>query len=347
MRGISAWKRCGVAVGELLRRDALALGGQRDRLAVLVGAGEEEHVLPALAHVPGEDVGADRRVRVPEVRRRVDVVDRRRDVEGHRRAKATRAGRRFSPAASGGRAARRSRSEGPRRRSTPVDRRRSVGGSARVPAAGEPRPSRRVPERGLAAGAPSGRSRGAPPEGAAAPAAGAAAARRAPSALTKVADRGGDVRAWSCLDHPQVAVATEPDAATRSTSPRHPDDRLSAARERGGDTQRLAWPPRSTHGRAAPAPTRGGAIARRSRRSTSGAVGDVPLRQRDARTRTATRAPTRRLLRRHRVAPGRVDGAGNGPRTATGSRLRPSSASSGDGEGHERRWRRPGASAAS
>ena len=75
----------GVAVGQLLRRDALALGRLRDRLAVLVGAGEEEDLLAALAHVAGEDVGADRRVRVPEVRRRVDVVDRRGDVEGHRR----------------------------------------------------------------------------------------------------------------------------------------------------------------------------------------------------------------------------------------------------------------------
>ncbi len=64
MRGISAWKRCGVAVGELLRRHALALGRLRDRLAVLVGAGEEEDVLAALAHVAGEDVGPDRRVRV-------------------------------------------------------------------------------------------------------------------------------------------------------------------------------------------------------------------------------------------------------------------------------------------
>ena len=67
--GISARKRCGVAVGQLLRRDALALGGERDRLAVLVGAGEEEDVLAALAHVAREHVGRDRRVRVPEVRR--------------------------------------------------------------------------------------------------------------------------------------------------------------------------------------------------------------------------------------------------------------------------------------
>ena len=73
-----------VAVAELLRRDALSFGGERDRLAVLVGAGEEEDLLAALAHVAGQHVGGDRRVRVAEVRRRVHVVDRRGDVEGHR-----------------------------------------------------------------------------------------------------------------------------------------------------------------------------------------------------------------------------------------------------------------------
>ena len=66
-----------------------ALGGVGDRLAVLVGAGEEEHVLAALAHVAREHVGGDRRVRVAEVRLRVDVVDRRGDVEGHAVAQAT------------------------------------------------------------------------------------------------------------------------------------------------------------------------------------------------------------------------------------------------------------------
>ena len=59
------------------------LGGLRDRLPVLVGAGQEEHVLAALAHVPGEDVGADRRVRMAEVGLGVHVVDRRGHVEGH------------------------------------------------------------------------------------------------------------------------------------------------------------------------------------------------------------------------------------------------------------------------
>ena len=75
-----------VAVGQLARRDPLALGDVGDRLAVLVGAGQEEDVLAALAHVPREHVGGDRRVRVAEVRLGVDVVDRGGDVEAHGRA---------------------------------------------------------------------------------------------------------------------------------------------------------------------------------------------------------------------------------------------------------------------
>ena len=84
-RSAIASKARRVAVGELLRRDALALGGQLDRLAVLVGAGEEEDVLAALAVVAGEHVGGDRRVRVAEMRLGVDVEDRRGDVEAHGR----------------------------------------------------------------------------------------------------------------------------------------------------------------------------------------------------------------------------------------------------------------------
>ena len=79
----------GVAVRELLRRHALLLGRERDRLAVLVGAREEEHVLPALAVMAGEDVRPDRAVRVTEMRGRVDVVDRGRDVEAHPACKAS------------------------------------------------------------------------------------------------------------------------------------------------------------------------------------------------------------------------------------------------------------------
>jgi len=50
-------------------------GGVRHRLAVLVGAREEEDVLAALTVVPGEDVGGDGRVRVAEWGLGVDVVD--------------------------------------------------------------------------------------------------------------------------------------------------------------------------------------------------------------------------------------------------------------------------------
>ena len=69
------------AVGVLARR-APCLGGRRP-WAVLVGAGQEEDVLAALAVMAGEDVGHDRRVRVADVGLVVDVVDRRGEVEGH------------------------------------------------------------------------------------------------------------------------------------------------------------------------------------------------------------------------------------------------------------------------
>jgi hypothetical protein len=52
-------------ISELAGRDPLALGHLRDRLAVLVGAGEEEHVLAALAHVACHHVGGDGCVCVP------------------------------------------------------------------------------------------------------------------------------------------------------------------------------------------------------------------------------------------------------------------------------------------
>ena len=75
----------GVALGQLARRDPLALGGLGDRLAVLVGAGQEEDLVAALAHVPREHVGGDRRIHVAEVGLTVDVVDRCGDVVRHER----------------------------------------------------------------------------------------------------------------------------------------------------------------------------------------------------------------------------------------------------------------------
>ena len=85
---MSSWRHqrleaLGVVVGELLRIDVLRLRGIGHRLAVLVGPGEEEHVLAALAHVAGDHVGGDRLVRVAEMGHAVDIGDGGGDVEGH------------------------------------------------------------------------------------------------------------------------------------------------------------------------------------------------------------------------------------------------------------------------
>ena len=82
-RGGELLEADGVPVAQLPRRDAEPLGRLGHRLAVLVGAGEEEDVLAALPHVPREHVGRDRRVRVPQVGLPVHVVDGRRDVVRH------------------------------------------------------------------------------------------------------------------------------------------------------------------------------------------------------------------------------------------------------------------------
>ena len=71
----------GDLVGELLRRDAGGGGGALDLLAVLVGAGEEVGVVAEEAVAAGDDVGDDGGVGVADVGARVDVVDRRGEVE--------------------------------------------------------------------------------------------------------------------------------------------------------------------------------------------------------------------------------------------------------------------------
>ena len=65
--------------------EALLLGDAIDLRGVLVRAGEKERLLAALPMVSHERVRRDRGVRVPDVRRRVDVVDGGREVEGHLR----------------------------------------------------------------------------------------------------------------------------------------------------------------------------------------------------------------------------------------------------------------------
>ena len=63
------------------RLDALRLGRALDLQPVLVGTGEEEHLVAEEAVPAGEYVGRDRRVGVPDVGHVVHVIDRGRDVE--------------------------------------------------------------------------------------------------------------------------------------------------------------------------------------------------------------------------------------------------------------------------
>ena len=70
-------------VDVLLGLEPLLRSYPRDLVRVLVDPREEERLLAALAVMAHQDVGRDRRVRVADVRRRVDVVDRCCQVEAH------------------------------------------------------------------------------------------------------------------------------------------------------------------------------------------------------------------------------------------------------------------------
>ena len=72
--------RVGDAVDVLLRSKPLLLGDARHLGGVLVDPCEQERLTAALPLMTHEHVGRDRRVGVTDVRRRVDVVDRRRQV---------------------------------------------------------------------------------------------------------------------------------------------------------------------------------------------------------------------------------------------------------------------------
>ena len=75
----------GDLVDVLLRREPLLLGHARNLVGVLVDPRQEVRPLAPLPVMAHEDVADDGRVRVTDVRRRVDVVDGCRQVEAHRR----------------------------------------------------------------------------------------------------------------------------------------------------------------------------------------------------------------------------------------------------------------------
>ena len=70
----------GIAPG--LRGHAVLLGGLGDLLAVLVGAGDERHVVAVHTLVASNGVGGHRGIGGTQMRRGVDVVDGRGDAEG-------------------------------------------------------------------------------------------------------------------------------------------------------------------------------------------------------------------------------------------------------------------------
>src|SRR5215213_4965029 len=74
-------KQRGCLVRENPGRHARLLSRPLDLLAVLVRSREEEHLVTEQPMPARDRVGHQRRVRVAEVRRGIDVVDRRRDVE--------------------------------------------------------------------------------------------------------------------------------------------------------------------------------------------------------------------------------------------------------------------------
>ena len=69
-------------IDKLLRRDAGGFGLVLDLLAVLVGAGEEHHVIAAQTLVAGDRVACDGAVGVADVELRGGIVDRRGDIKG-------------------------------------------------------------------------------------------------------------------------------------------------------------------------------------------------------------------------------------------------------------------------
>ena len=76
-----------VAVGDLLRRDALLLGADGDRRAVLVAARDHQDVVAAQALEAGEDVGRQVHAgQVADVQRAVGVRPGRADEEDRCRA---------------------------------------------------------------------------------------------------------------------------------------------------------------------------------------------------------------------------------------------------------------------
>ena len=77
-----AWKRGTLRVDQFARRQLLLGRGLQHLDAVLVGAGEKEHVIAVEPHEAGDRIGGDDLIGVADMRRAVRIGDRGRDVIG-------------------------------------------------------------------------------------------------------------------------------------------------------------------------------------------------------------------------------------------------------------------------
>ncbi|MCG3771596.1 MAG: hypothetical protein JW384_02784 [Nitrosomonadaceae bacterium] len=72
------------AIGPLLRRHFVCLGGAHDFLTMFIRTSEVPDRFPALAMPAGEHISGDRRIRMPQVRCIVYVIDRGSEIKGLR-----------------------------------------------------------------------------------------------------------------------------------------------------------------------------------------------------------------------------------------------------------------------
>ena len=79
---IHCLEAAGVALGKIGRQHALALCGLNHLQAMLVGAGQKEHILAIETLKARQRVGRDRFISVADMRHTIGIGDRGRDVEG-------------------------------------------------------------------------------------------------------------------------------------------------------------------------------------------------------------------------------------------------------------------------
>ena len=81
----SILKRLRILIGPLLRRHSVLRGGLDNLGRMLIGAGQEEHIIATEPVIAGHNVGQRGGVDMPDVRAIVHIINRRGDIEFHSR----------------------------------------------------------------------------------------------------------------------------------------------------------------------------------------------------------------------------------------------------------------------